>query len=106
MATAMTVTTAMATAVRTGPHRRDTLTTVLLIAVGRALAFVLLVVVVATAARGPLPGLSPASVSEDHAVVVEPPGQRPGQAQNVSWRDMNASRSAGDIASPRASVSK
>lgn len=104
MATAMTVTTA--TAVRTGPDRRDTLATVLLVAVGRALGLVLLVVVVATAARGPLPGLSPASVSEDYAVVVEPPGQRPGQAQNVSWRDMNASRSAGDIASPRASVSK
>jgi hypothetical protein len=57
------------TAARTRSGRRDTLAAMLLVAVGRALALVLLLVVAATAAHGPLPGLSLVPASEGSAVL-------------------------------------
>ncbi|WP_160011710.1 hypothetical protein [Nocardioides sp. AX2bis] len=65
------MTISMAATARTAPHRRDTLGTALLVAVGRALAFLVLVVVVATAARGPLPGLSLAPASDGPVALVD-----------------------------------
>lgn len=68
-ATVVRTTAARTTAARTRSGRRDTLAAMLLVAVGRALALVLLLVVAATAAHGPLPGLSLVPASEGSAVL-------------------------------------
>ncbi len=56
---------------------RDPLAALLLGALGRALAFVVVVMVVATAVRGPLPGLTLAPASDGPGVVFDTVGREP-----------------------------
>ncbi len=60
------------------PHTiADTLVALLLGALGRALAFVVVVVVVATAVRGPLPGLTLTPAPDGPGVVFDTVGREP-----------------------------